>query len=89
MRRLGFHVLNYFNVTEFGATTGQPKAADPKHRPADRWKNVHNFMREDVADGILLDPQGRRYGSWEGCVAMDCAGPKYRAFLLEPGRPAH
>ncbi|MHB8524217.1 MAG: NPCBM/NEW2 domain-containing protein [Limisphaerales bacterium] len=86
MRRMGFHVLNYFNVTEFGATSGQPAAADPTLKPADRWKNVHNFMRDEVADGILLDRQGRPYGSWEGSEAMDCGGPKYRAFLLEQAR---
>ena len=86
MRQMGFRVLNYFNVTEFGATTGQPKEADPTLAPPDRWKNVHNFMRDDVADGILLDLQGRRYGSWEGSVAMDCGGPKYRAFLVEQAR---
>ena len=86
MRQLGFHVLNYFNVTEFGATSGQPKDADPTLAPAERWKNVHNFMSEEVADGILLDPQGRRYGSWEGCVAMDCGGPEYRSFLLAQAR---
>jgi hypothetical protein len=43
-------------------------------------------MRDDVADGVLLDLQGRPYGSWEGCVAMDCGGPNYRAFLLEQAR---
>ena len=86
MRQMGFHVLNYFNVTEFGGTPGQPKEADPTLAPADRWKNVHNFMSNDVADGILLSLQGRPYGSWEGCVAMDCGGPKYRAFLLEQAR---
>ncbi len=86
MRQMGFHVLNYFNVTEFGATSGMPEEADPSLLPADRWENVHNFMRDDVADGILLDLQGRRYPSWEGCVAMDCGGPQYRAFLLEQAR---
>lgn len=86
MRHMGFHVLNYFNVTELGATRGMPKEADPSLTPADRWKNVHNFMRDEVADGILLDRQGRPYPSWEGCVAMDCGGPKYRTFLLEQAR---
>jgi hypothetical protein len=86
MRQVGFHVLNYFNVTEFGATTGMSKEADPTLAPADRWKNVHNFMRDEVADGILLDLKGHRYGSWEGCVVMDCGGPKYRAFLLDQAR---
>jgi len=86
MRQMGFHVLNYFNVTEFGATGGMPQEADPSLLSADRWKNVHNFMRDDVADGILLDLQGHRYPSWEGCVAMDCGGPHYRAFLLEQAK---
>jgi hypothetical protein len=83
MKALGFSVLNYFNVTEFGATTGMPPEADPGLAPSERWRNVHNFMRDEVADGILLDLQGRRLPSWEGCVVMDCGGPRYRAFLLE------
>ncbi len=86
MRRMGFHVLNYFNVTEFGATTGMPAEADAGLAPKDRWKNVHNFMRDEVEDGLLLDVRGRPYPSWEGCVAMDCGAPKYRAFLLEQAR---
>ena len=86
MRRMGFHVLNYFNVTEFGATRGMPNEPDPSLAPADRWKNVHNFMRDEVADGVLLDLKGRSYPSWEGCVAMDCGGPKYHAFLLSQAR---
>ncbi len=86
MRQAGFHVLNYFNVTEFGVTTGMPKEADPMLAPRDRWKNVHNFMRDEVEDGLLLDVRSRPYPSWEGCVAMDCGGPKYRAFLLTQAR---
>jgi hypothetical protein len=86
MRQVGFYVLNYFNVTEFGASTGMPTTADPALAPADHWKNVHNFMEEEVAGGILLDLKGHPYGSWKGCVAMDCGAPKYRAFLLEQAR---
>ncbi len=86
MRQMGFYVLNYFNVTEFGATTGMPKRADPALAPANYWENVHNFMQQVVADGILRDARGHTYGSWEGAVGMDCGAPHYRAFLLEQAR---
>jgi hypothetical protein len=86
MHQMGFYVLNYFNVTEFGGTTGMPTAADPALPRRDRWRNVHNFLQQEVADGILRDRQGRVYPSWEGCIAMDCGGPRYRAFLLQQAR---
>jgi len=86
MRQMGFHVLNYFNVTEFGGTRGMPKEADPSLAPQDRWKNVHNFLDQQIPDGILRDLKDKEFGSWEGCLAMDCAGPKYRAFLLDQAR---
>ncbi len=86
MRAMGFHVLNYFNVTEFGGTTGMPAQADPSLAAADRWKNVHNFVDMEIPDGILHRFGGGLYGSWEGCVVMDCGAPNYRAFLLDQAR---
>jgi hypothetical protein len=83
MRQSGFHVLNYFNVTEFGGKTGEAKDADPKLQPPDYWKNVNNFLHRKIPDGILLSLKGRVFGSWEGSIAMDCGGPAYRAFLLD------
>jgi hypothetical protein len=86
MRSMGFQVLNYFNVTEFGGATGLPKEKDPSLTPADQWKNPHNMLQGPVADGILRDLQGRTYPSWEGCIVMDCGAPGYRNFLLDQAR---
>ena len=86
MKAAGLQVLNYFNVTEFGATNGMPSEPDPAIAPADRWRNVHNFLRDEVGDGLLLDLHGLRFRSWEGSVGMDCGAPMYRAFLLDQAR---
>ncbi len=86
MRAMGFHVLNYFNVTEFGGSTGMPAQADPTLAPGDRWNNVHNFLEQEIPDGVLHRFDGGLYASWEGCIVMDCGAPKYRAFLLEQAR---
>ncbi|HVU26296.1 MAG TPA: NPCBM/NEW2 domain-containing protein [Verrucomicrobiae bacterium] len=86
MRKMGFYVLSYFDATEFGAETGMPKEADPTLAPADRWKNVHNFLENDVDDGIWRDRDGKTCLSWQGCILMDCGAPKYHAFLLEQAR---
>ncbi len=86
MRQSGFHVLNYFNVTEFGGNTGTAQDMDPKLAPADQWKNVNNFLYGQIADGILHDLQGRVFASWKGCIVMDAGAPKYRAFVLDQAR---
>ena len=86
MREQGFEVLNYFNATEFGGNTPAGTNLDLSLAPADRWKNVNNFLNLEIPDGVLHRWDGGVYGSWEGCIAMDCAGPRYRRFLLDQAR---
>jgi hypothetical protein len=86
LRQMGFRVLNYFNVTEFGGVPGNPASPDPLLAPKDRWKNLHNFLRDEIPDGLLLDLEGRPYLTWGDAVAMDPGGARYRAFLLGQAR---
>jgi hypothetical protein len=86
LRQMGFRVLNYFNVTEFGGLPGNPASPDPLLAPKDRWKNLHNFLRDEIPDGLLLDLEGRPYLTWGDAVAMDPGGARYRAFLLGQAR---
>ncbi len=100
MREAGFHVLNYFNVTEFGNYVDFPGKPVAVTDPAEQWKVCNDFLYGTLADAILLVPErmdmsqeplwrsgnGTPYFSWEGCIAMDCGDPTYKAFLLEQAR---
>mgnify|MGYP000984443414 CR=1 FL=1 len=87
MRGYGFHVLNYFNVTEFGVNLKGAKAVSPgADKDPEAWRNANDFTFTRVADGLLLSPEGKTWGTWGGAVAMDPGGPNYQAFLLDQAR---
>lgn len=85
-REMGFPLLSYFNVTEFGAKPATPEGLDPTLGPADQWKNGNNFLFNVIPDAVLRVRTGETFGSWEGSIVTDCAGPKYREFLLDQAR---
>ena len=83
MDSLGFHVLNYFNVTEFGTAIKFP-APEVKDATEPVWKDANRFLFEEVADGILYASDEKSpFYSWFRCIAMDPGGPKYADFLME------
>jgi hypothetical protein len=101
MRKLGFHVLNYFNVTEFGADVIFP--APPRHANSDSelWKNANDFLYGKLRDAILyvpdrVNPEAMKrhkgtvangpYFTWGNGIIMDAGEPVYRDFLIEQGR---
>lgn len=86
MRRMGFHVLNYFNVTECGAYYKYPPPARKAAADADLWRDANDFLFYQVGEAILPGDDGKPIGSWEGCVGMDPGEPVYQAFLLEQAR---
>lgn len=80
----GFHVLNYFNVTEFGNYIEYPPPARKAETDQDLWKDPNDFVYHVLGDAILKDEKrDRPYFSWEGCIAMDPGEPTYQAFLIE------
>jgi hypothetical protein len=101
MRAAGFHVLNYFNVTEFGAYVKYPPRPRTARSDDELWKNGDDFLYGRLSDAILPVPgdiepnQLRFYGktkpggpyyTWEGGIVMDCGEPAYKKFLLEQAR---
>jgi hypothetical protein len=95
MRKLGFHVLNYFNVTEFGANIEYPPPARHNESAADLWKDANDFLYGRLRDAILYVPDrahgsklkpGEPYFTWGNGVIMDSGEPAYRDFLLEQAR---
>lgn len=101
MRSLGFYVLNYFNVTEFGAFMQYPQPARVTAGDVDLWKDANDFLYARLKDAILFVPAevpprtllpapgsrpGGPYVSWGDALVMDCGEPAYRAYLLEQAR---
>ncbi len=85
-RQMGFPLLNYFNVTEFGEGPATPAGVDPKLGSADQWRNGNNYLFNLIPDSVLRVRTGETFGSWEGSIVMDCGGLKYRDFLLDQAR---
>jgi len=98
MDKLGFSVLSYFNVTEFGAQIAFPRPARTMVNEEDLWKNANDFLYEKLNDAILLVPDkqvplknskgeitvesGRPYYTWEKGIAMDPGVKSYQDHLL-------
>lgn len=81
MHALGFHVLNYFNVTEFGGNIELPPPARELDPGEPLWRDPNAFLQARLSSAILRDPAP--IWTWGGAVIMDCGDPAYRAFLLE------
>lgn len=101
MKEMGFYVLNYFNVTEFGTKMERPvplcKAQDDKNI----WKDPNDFFYYKlpeswlpVPDRVLKDSvyfhretlPGGTHMTWEGGIVTDPGEPVYREFLLDQAR---
>jgi hypothetical protein len=101
MRSKGFFVLNYFNVTEFGAWIVYPPPSKPEFQGDDLWRGANDYLYGKLAGAILYVPgrtrlEGQRaykqtkvdgpYYTWLGGVVLDPGEPVYRDFLLDQAR---
>jgi len=98
MKKAGFHVLNYFNVTEFGTKVKYPEPAGPSVPEADWWKDCNTFLYKKIPGALLKTPEKMRVDeggktqpggpiyTWEDGIAMDCGDPAYKDFLLGQAR---
>lgn len=94
MKKAGFHVLNYFNVTEFGAKVKYPAPTNRIIRKTDWWKDCNTFLYKNLPDALLLAPMNMKVEdggktrpggplyTWEEGIVMDCGDPQYKDFLL-------
>lgn len=98
MKKLGFYVLSYFNVTEFGAKMKYPLDPVKNINESDLWKSANDFLSVKLNEALLLVPEkvpqeklgfyaktkpGGAYFTWEDGLIMDCGEPAYRDFLLD------
>jgi len=101
MRADGFHVLSYFNVTEFGASVQYPAPKLLAASDKDFWKDCNQYLYSTFSNAILRVPDrikpdklsfyagtgiGGPYFTWGDGIIMDCGEPVYQAFLLDQAR---
>ena len=96
MKEMGFFVLNYFNVTEFG-TKMSPDRPPKSTASGEEWKNCDDYLYEFLKDATLTVPEkmslkgciypktknGGLFYTWEDAVIMDCGVKSYADFLIE------
>jgi len=92
----GFSVLDYFNVTEFGAHIKFPPQLPDQLLPEqERWQDANQMLYSEFKDAILpqtkMSLQNTEYQNYDGAVpyytwgygiGMDCGEPGYQRFLL-------
>ncbi len=77
MKDNGFHVLNYFNVTEFGKNMGGAPAAKPGD--PDMWKDPRAYLKDALTSATLIPGNATCYAA----SVTDCGDPAYQKFILE------
>ncbi len=100
MHEAGFHVLNYFNLNEFGNGIIYPAPAPAATDPEQLWKNPNDYLYQVLSEAILPVPQemavegcyypqttrGGMFYTWGDGIVVDCGVPVYKEFLLEQTR---
>ena len=82
MRSQGFHVLNYFNVTEFGKNMKDVAVAASRADDPALWKDPVAFLKLKLPDAYIKPPINTCYNAW----VVDVGDPAYRRFMLEQAR---
>ncbi|MFA5816683.1 MAG: alpha-L-fucosidase, partial [Bacteroidales bacterium] len=101
MKEMGFYVLNYFNVTEFGTRMERPVPPRKTSDDKEIWKDPNDFFYYKlpeswlpVPDRVLKDSvffhretlPGGTHLTWEGGIVTDPGEPVYKEFLLDQAR---
>lgn len=86
MHELGFHVLNYFNVTEFGERMSELMKGAEANAASTGWENAGQYLQSHFPTAMLRTPGGSPYYSWGGAVAMDPGEAAYQKHLLDQAR---
>lgn len=86
MRDEGFHVLNYFNVTEMG--TGMHAAPGPEMKADDPylWRDPRQFVAHKLKDAVLVTENGGELSSWGDAIILDCGVPSYQDYLIDQAK---
>ena len=83
MRGQGFHLLNYFNVTEFGKNMKDKEVSPEQANDPALWKDPVAFLKLKLPRAYFKQqPPDMYYGAW----LVDAGDPAYQNFLLEQAR---
>lgn len=98
MKDLNFHILSYFNVTEFGSKIKYPLPIPMSGYGYNTWERANDFLSLKLKSAILPVPDKINadslnfypktkpngfYFTWGDAVVMDCGEPAYKEFLLD------
>lgn len=83
MHERGFHLLAYFNLTEFGYRIKFPYDSSLMTAGQPLWKESNNLLHQRLRPAILYTEDHRVRFSWNKCVIMDPGHPVYKKYLLE------
>jgi hypothetical protein len=82
MRQHGFHVLSYFNVTEFGKNMQDRDVSKLRADDPELWKDAVAYMKLRMPSGYLKPPILTCYNAW----LTDVGDPDYCRFMLEQAK---
>lgn len=86
MRRMGFHVLSYFNVAEFGARVTWPPPPPKDTKIEDLWKNCDDFLQAKLAAAILRVPDRMKPGALAASIYPKTKVGGYSFTWIHPAR---
>ncbi len=87
MKDNGFHVLSYFNVTEYGKDMPWPVPPKQAKTAADLWKNPTDYLYHGgMEPAVLMNGEKPFYSNCYGAVIVDPGEPCYMNHIVEQVR---
>jgi hypothetical protein len=81
----GFHLLSYFNASEFGKRMKDVAAPASKDDP-ELWRDCSAFVKATMPDAVLRSSDGKPQRAWQGGWVLDAGDRAYADFLREQAR---
>ena len=83
MREMGFYVLSYFSIAEFGTAIKFPPPAAKVTNESELWKDPNGFLYNKLASSILYGEDGKPIWSWYDQVAVDPADSAFQDLMVD------
>jgi hypothetical protein len=83
MKESGFHVLEYFNITEAGNFIQENSPPRKAKSDGDLWRDPNDFVHYQIPNAVVRDAAGKiQYSDWYKPVIVDPAEPVWQDFLI-------
>jgi len=82
MHKQGFHLLEYFNLNEFGYQIKFPYDSTFTNTSEPLWKESNNLLHQKLKPAIRYEENNRVRFSWNRCVIMDPGHEVYHKYLM-------